>query len=73
MNVANHPKLYKNCALPQNLYIRKLDEITVFFTAIFIIQETVVTNADFRFFLFLHFNFRSSRDAMEKFSIARYE
>ena len=28
---ANHPKLSRNCAFPQNFHTRKLGEITVFF------------------------------------------
>ena len=72
MNVANHPKLCENCAFPQNFYTGKLGEITVLCTAIFIILETVVTDKNFQVFLFFHFNFRISRDAMKEFSIRRY-
>ena len=31
---ANHPKLYRNCVIPQNCHTRKLGKITVFYTAV---------------------------------------
>ena len=34
LRMANRPKLYRNCAFPQNFHTRKLSEITVFHTVV---------------------------------------